>query len=318
MSELDNLLPESFFADALAETREVEEEEEEVSFKGYMSLEEYIEQNPVLGKTIEELKDVFSKNVKEWRKTSWLSAIKRLYVLSERKQTISYIPTDANGEYKIEGLNRFTVPERVIFGVKSILHYYGKFACFKHKSFEKSEENFKTYRDPKKLLSAMYSYFCSLDESEFKTKWFPEGHSNLQVVPLPNNLGVELYLPKAWYSKTNASFMDCEGKVYSEKNAFRPGGYESEEWQRFVFEPNFGVFVECPLFSPCEIKPEEMVELAKEAVTMPYADYKETNTWKEITSREPIQFFDFQHEDFQHEDDPDEEDESASQISDIW
>lgn len=311
MSELDNLLPESFFADALAEVEEVEEEEEEVSFKGYMSLEEYIEQNPVLGKTIEELKDVFSKNVKEWRKTSWLSAIKRLYVLSKRIRTISSIPTDLNGEYKIEVVNGFTVLNiRDISGVESILHYYDEFDCFKHKSFEKSKENFKTYKDPKKLLSAMYSYFCSLDESEFKTKWFPEGHSNLQVVPLLDNIGVELYLPKAWYSKTNASYIDCEEKVHIQKNTFRVGGYKSEEWQRFVFKPSFGVFVECAMFSPYEIKPEEMVELAKEAVTMPYADYKETNTWKEITSREPIQFFDFQDEEY-------EEYESLSEISDI-
>ena len=315
MSELDNLLPESFFADALAEMGEVEEEEEEVSFKGYMSLEEYIEQNPILGKTIEELKDVFSKNAKEWRKTSWLSAIKRLYVLSEREQTISYIPTDANGEYKIEGLNRFTVPKRVIFGVDRILHHYDRFDCFHHKSFEKSKENFRTFKDPKKLLSAMYSYFCSLDESEFKTKRLPEGHSNVQVVPLPNNIGVEVYLPKKWTSiKSSKKVRSEEYRTLLRRGAIFPKDHAPDHWHRFVFWPSLGIFVGRRVGHHYEIKPEEMAELAKEAVTMPYADYEQTNTWKEITSREDLQIF----EEPEYEDEEDEEGESQSQISDIW
>lgn len=313
MSELDNLLPESFFADALAEMGE--EEEEEVSFKGYMSLEEYIEQNPILGKTIEELKDVFSKNAKEWRKASWLKVIKELYVKSQKRETIRSVPTDSNGEYSIEVVNGFTVLKYdQIYGVDSILHYYGKFRCFEHKSFEKSKENFRTYTDPKKLLSAMYSYLCSLGESEFKTKWLPEGHSNVQVVPLPDNLGVEVYLPKKWISKK----LPKEGRSEQyyrmlEKGIISTHDHDSDHWQRFMFEPSWGVFVECAMFSPYEIKPEEMVELAKEAVTMPYADYKKTNTWKEITSREPLQFY----EEPEYEDEEDEEDESLSQILDI-
>jgi|TARA_X000001382_G_scaffold83452_1_gene59026 hypothetical protein len=295
MPELDNLLPESFFTDALTEVEEVEEvEEEEVFFKGYVSLEEYVEQNPILGKTIEELKDVFVNNAQEWRKASWMDALKRLYVISKAKTTIASLPTDANGEYVIEYVHgRIPLIHEEIVGVDSILYYYGKFDCFyNHKSFEKSKENFRTYKDPKKLISAMYSYFCSLDESEFKTEWLPEGHSNVQIVPLPDNLGVELYLPKEWFSKCSTYSLEDDGSVSKEKNTF----LKSDRWHRFLFYAPLGGFVENSFFSHV-IKPEEMVGLAKEAVNMPYADHKETNTWKEIASREPVQFYEDAEED---------------------
>lgn len=301
MPELDNLLPESFFTDALTEVEEVEEvEEEEVFFKGYVSLEEYVEQNPILGKTIEELKDVFVNNAQEWRKASWMDALKRLYVISKAKTTVASVPTDANGEYVIEYVHgRIPLIHEEIVGVHSILYYYGKFDCFyNHESFEKSKENFRTYKDPKKLISAMYSYFCSLDESEFKTKWLPEGHSNVQIVPLPNNLGVELYFPKEWFLRKDEPVLKSDSTDVSvEKNIF----LKSDRWHRFLFSAPLGGFVEHGFFSHV-IKPEEMVGLAKEAVNMPYADYKETNTWKEIASREPVarlsvQFYEDEEED---------------------
>ena len=259
MPELDNLLPESFFTDTLAETEEVEEEEE-VFFKGSMSLEEYVEQNPILGKTIEELKEVFVNNAQEWRKASWLAAFKKLYVLSKRKELVPSIPTNANGEYDIKTVNGRTVLKYdEIHGVDSILHYYGKFDCLRHKSFEKSKENFGKYKDPKKLISAMYSYLCSLDESEFKTKRLPEGHSNVQVVPLPDNLGVELYLPKEWTSiKSSKEERSEMHDLLVKRGIIFPKDHPADDWQRFVFKPDWDMFVECAMFSPYEIKPEEM------------------------------------------------------------